>query len=391
MQIYGLDYSYATELNEFFNRDMSLLPEHVAAPASLCEARSKVRHGAFIDLNDTLINSYYQNSIIRHWHGFRVIAVDGTTIHVPDTQENVEFFGGWDSCKSGPGIICPKARVSFAYDPMNKLIVDAIMAPTSTGEDSLSRQHLKKSTSDDLNVYDRGYASYRLFRLHEDDEIHYCARIPTELFTKLCSDFLDSNEKDRIMYYAPQGLSRSSCIKQGLSVEPVKIRLIKVKLSSGETEVLATNIFDRRISEKSFGELYNLRWGVEEEYKRLKCRVELESFSGKKTEFVHQDFYADIVRLNLTALVAMEARGKLQKQGKKDKHVHAPNMSFVLSQMTVFLDSLFEPSERTLQKIMSNLTAHIIKRSEPIRPGRSYPRKKKPDRSGYSTPYKRAS
>lgn len=391
MQIYGLDYSYATELNDFFNRDMALSPEQVAAPSSLCEARSKIKHEAFIDLNNTLVNTYYQNATIQYWQGFRVIAVDGTTVHVPDTQDNVDFFGGWDSAKSEQGVVCPKARVSFAYDPLNKLIVDAIMAPTSTGEDTLARQHLKKSSLDDLNIYDRGYASYRLFRLHEDASLHYCARIPTDLFTRLCDDFLDSDESDHVVDYTPQGHSRSICIKEGLSVDPLKIRLIKVKLSTGETEVLATNIFDRRINAKSFKKLYHLRWGVEEEYKRLKCRVEIEAYSGKKTEFVLQDFYADIVRLNVSVLIAMEARETLRNKGKKNKYVHAPNMSFVMSQMTIFLDVLLGETQSTLKKVMANLSAHIIKRSEPIRPGRSYPRKKKPDRAGFSMPYKRAS
>ena len=84
MQIYGLDYSYATELNEFFNGDMSLPPESVATPASLCEARGKIKHEAFIDLNDTLNNTFYRNTNIQCWHGFRVISVDGSTAHVPD-------------------------------------------------------------------------------------------------------------------------------------------------------------------------------------------------------------------------------------------------------------------------------------------------------------------
>lgn len=391
MQIYGLDYSYATELNDFFNGDMSLPPESVATPASLCEARGKIKHEAFIDLNDTLNNTFYRNTNIQCWHGLRVISVDGSTAHVPDTPENVAFFGGWNSAKSEPGNICPKARISFAYDSLNKLIVDAIIAPTSTGEDTLAYQHLSKSSPDDLNVYDRGYASYRLFRIHEDAGLHYCARIPKELFTRLCDEFIESDVDDCVVSYAPQGKSRSSCIKEGLSVSPLKIRLLKIKLSSGETEVLATNIFDHRIKPKSFGELYHLRWGVEEEYKRLKSRIELESFSGKKTEFVHQDFYADIVRLNMTTLAAVEARIALQEQGKRKKHVHAPNMSFVLSRMTIFLEVLFSSTENTLKKFLSNFTAHIIKRSEPIRPDRSYPRKKKPDRSGYSMTYKRAS
>ena len=390
MQIFGLDYSYAAELQNFFGSNLAEDVSKVPAPSSFCEAREKLQHGVFIELNSTLVNAFYQESEANFWMGFRLGAVDGTTIHVPDTPENVEEFGGWDSAKSEPGDICPKARISLVYDPLNKLIIDALMGPIRVGEEPMAFQHLEKATPNDLMIYDRGYPSYELFRRHEDSWTHYCARLPVKQYTRLIGDLLESEEDDCEVYYTPQGNGRSKCKEEGLCVEPIKIRLIKIELPTGETEVLATNVFDKRLSVNSFKELYHLRWGVEEEYKRLKCRVELEAFSGMKTEFVYQDFYADVVRLNMTSLVSMDAREELKQQGKKKKYSHVPNMSLALSQLGNYLEALFNESENQLKIVGKNLTAYLVKRSLSWRPGRKYPRKRKPVRSGYSMGFKRA-
>ena len=52
-------------------------------------------------------------------------------------------------------------------------------------------------------------------------------------------------------------------------------------LEDGEVEVLITNLMDEQaLPACEFKELYHLRWGAEENYKRLKQWVEIENFSG---------------------------------------------------------------------------------------------------------------
>ncbi len=76
-----------------------------------------------------------------------------------------------------------------------------------------------------------------------------------------------------------------------------------------EVEVLITNLVDSQKYDVSvFKSLYHLRWGVEENYKRLKQWVEIENFSGTSALSVQQDFYAKIVSTNLTALMAMASQ-----------------------------------------------------------------------------------
>ncbi len=57
-----------------------------------------------------------------------------------------------------------------------------------------------------------------------------------------------------------------------------------------------------------FKKLYSLRWGVEENYKREKQRIEIENFSGRSVEVICQDFHAKILALNLSAMVVWVAQ-----------------------------------------------------------------------------------
>jgi hypothetical protein len=51
-----------------------------------------------------------------------------------------------------------------------------------------------------------------------------------------------------------------------------------------------------------FQSLYDFRWDEEETYKMLKCRVEVEDFTGKTSRTVQQDFPAKIFMMNLCAM-----------------------------------------------------------------------------------------
>lgn len=53
--------------------------------------------------------------------------------------------------------------------------------------------------------------------------------------------------------------------------DKIEFRLVKIVLSSGEIEVLATSLLDeQQFKVEEFGELYYLRWGVETFFSKLK-------------------------------------------------------------------------------------------------------------------------
>jgi len=119
--------------------------------------------------------------------------------------------------------------------------------------------------------------------------------------------------------------------ENGLPIAPVTLRLVRVDLPN-EVEVLITNLMDKTKYDVSvFKSLYHARWGIEENYKRLKQWAEIENFSGKSTLSVKQDFYAKIVATNLTALLVLVTQKKVVKKSSDYKLDYKVNFAQALS------------------------------------------------------------
>src|SRR4029077_16444438 len=92
----------------------------------------------------------------------------------------------------------------------------------------------------------------------------------------------------------------------------IKIRLIKIILSSGEIEVLATSLLDEIIfATNDFSYLYSLRWGVETFFSKVKGRLALENFTGKTVESIYQDFWPTIFISNLETIMTEDIAEKI--------------------------------------------------------------------------------
>lgn len=106
----------------------------------------------------------------------------------------------------------------------------------------------------------------------------------------------------------PSYESVKECRSRRLSTDPIPVRLIRVELNTGEVEMLVTSLLDTVAYPIAvFEDLYHCRWPVEENYKVMKCRIEIENFSGESVWAVYQDFHAKVFTMNLTAILAHPA------------------------------------------------------------------------------------
>jgi hypothetical protein len=95
--------------------------------------------------------------------------------------------------------------------------------------------------------------------------------------------------------------------------------------------VLITNLLnsDTYPTEK-FKALYHLRWGIEENYKRLKQWTEIENFSGKSALSIKQDFYAKILSTNLTTILPNAAQIQVDENTINRKQTYQINFAQAL-------------------------------------------------------------
>ena len=208
---------------------------------------------------------------------------------------------------------------------------------------------------------------------------------------RLYKQFAESGKAQTVITLEPNKRSIEQCLEKGLPTCPLRLRLVRVELD-GEIEVLITNLMDEEaLPASEFKELYHLRWGAEENYKRLKQWVEIENFSGKSVLSVKQDFYAKVFTTNLTSMVANAAQKQVDKATAHRKHDYQVNFAQALSKMKNTLVELLLLSAKELQSRLGALIDYVACTIEPIRSGRSYsrPNSKSKNRIFYCN-YKRA-
>ena len=81
------------------------------------------------------------------------------------------------------------------------------------------------------------------------------------------------------------------------AVYPMKLRIVRFLLDTGEYECIVTNKRDA-FPPWRIKELYHLRWGIETSFRKLKYSVGLSCFHSKKAEYVEQEIYARVIMYN---------------------------------------------------------------------------------------------
>ena len=123
---------------------------------------------------------------------------------------------------------------------------------------------------------------------------------------KPVSAFLRSGASEAIVTLpAP---NRPDAADYELERAPVTVRLIRMVTPEGRVRVLATSLLDAsNCPAAEFGALYHQRWRVEEAFRRIKHRIDLESVSGLSWLAHQQDLAAKILNDNLSSLLCLDA------------------------------------------------------------------------------------
>jgi len=376
--------SLQDELDEFFKAIQGgKVAERIVTKSAFCQARLHLHYEAFVELNQVQVAYFYEQGEPQRWQGFRLLAIDGSMSDLPRSKTVSEHFGVWHPQSGGT---CAKARVSQMYDVLNRVTVDAIIAPKSEGERALAAKHLVHVRSDDLLLMDRGYPAFWLFAAIRERGARFCVRLTVSEW-KIAQEFVASGQLECEVSLQPGYEAKKKCKEHGLSSDPISVRLIRIELPTGEIEVLVTNLLDPvQFPVALFYTLYHLRWPVEEDYKVMKMRIEVENWSGKSVLAVYQEFHAAIFIKNLSALLAQPAQREVAQQSQEKKLDYQVNMTNLLSKLKDTVVHLLRDAD--ILPLLQSLWQQMVKTVEPVRPGRTFSRKKRVKRQRFAMTYK---
>lgn len=379
----ALNGSIQSELSRFFNViDDSYLSTKSVSTAAFCKARMKLSHRAFIELNDTLVSTFYDVANTEKWNGHRLLAVDGSVTQLPVSNELINYYG-----KTCSRVAMPLVRLSQLYDVKNNITLDLQVSNYAIGERDIALKHLNKAQQGDLIVYDRGYPAVWLYQHHQNRQIDFCMRIVHS--SNIVKAFLQSEKYSDVVDFSCIEKSLKRCTKDKISTEPIQLRLVRVDLSSGATEVLVTSLIDEQAYPTSqFADLYHQRWGIEEDYKVLKSRLNIENFSGISVEGVLQDLHAKLLTKNLAAVIIHDAQRKIIACKKDKLYAYKVNFTFAINQLKDNVIRFMMKMDGI--KLYELLRDKISKNLSAIRPNRKFTRKdRRTSPNKYPMNYKR--
>ncbi len=383
-------------LDSFFKKlDSSDYTIREATKGAFSQARSKLNEWGFIRLNEIAVDTFYNRAGYYTWNQFRLLAVDGTRIMLPNHPTIKKEFG---ECSFGPNADSKRSMAigSMLYDVLNQITIDAQLAPyksinnKKSSERALLEKHMSKLKEGDLLLLDRGYPSFALFFTLKAQNIEFCVRMKGSWWNDV-REFRESGDKERIVTFRLPDKDKNKLAQYPKSAsEPIKCRLIRVELDTGEIEILCTSLIDtKQYPQEQFKELYHFRWNEEEAYKLLKSRIELEDFSGKTAKAVKQDFHAKIFLLTLSAAYAHPIEERVRKEFKADenrKYDQKINRTNAISMTKDILVGVF--IKQQYKKALSAFDDVVYNTREIIRPNRKNERKHR-QKKPYSMNYKR--
>ena len=298
--------------------------------------------------------------------------------------------------------IC-QLHVNALYDLANNTYQDCIFQPKAKMDERSAAIDMLKNLHTDpyIVLMDRGYTSFNMIEnCNRFSDCYYVIRSKTgksaikeveDLPDKECDVDISCRVTDSNYYYTTHKDQENIHVvmhnrhhyKKHISKNTqdarwdfgtfcrVNFRACKIKIndecdSNKETwEVLLTNLDRRDYPLDKMKELYNLRWGIESSFRKLKYDLGSVQFHSKKDDFIEMEIYAHMIMFNTVS----QTNAQATVPQKKCKYAYEIN--FKMSCIIIHKRYLQGSTDLIFEKILVEISARTV----PIRPGRRDKRK----------------
>ena len=357
-----------------------LWDERDGAPsaAAICKARKKISREQCADV---FHNVYEACTIARRrprkkFKNLQICLFDGSNVSLPVSKELSKTFGHPSNAQGKSPH--PMAGLMLLWNASTQQPIAFTLSPYAQNERAQARSLFDKIPPRSLIITDRGMAGFSIFRELHEREQPFIIRMKNSHYGDL-SDHIDTHGNDCL--YTCRARNEKGRLIPGPGNE-IQIRLISLRLASGEREVLATNLWaDDGHKAKEIEKLYVTRWNIETAFKDMKVDLALESFSAKHVKGIYQEIYAILIFVLLQAELDAYARIQAKVPTKKcDANGAYEEYQFHKTMMMDAVHGVLQRINRPqkeIKKFLKIMLTEIYRYKTMVRPGRVFPRNHK--------------
>ena len=258
------------------------------------------------------------------------------------------------------------------------------MGRRGVGEQTLIHQNLQNVADlivpqKSIFIFDRGYNSMELMThiIHMNSFFVIRLRKDTYIGER---EYMTSDDeilkieidKDRINKFKDKILK-----EKFKDLKYLKLRVVNIKLETGEIESLITNLPQDQISTENLNEIYQARWGIECSYKTLKQRLQIQNYTAQTEIGIQQDIYSTFLIYNLFnySRIYLNLLINKVKRQKESKDYYNVDQSNLISRIKIdIVEPILNPSK--IKEFMKNLIEKCTPGPNKIDKPRKYERKK---------------
>ena len=254
------------------------------------------------------------------WRGLACYAIDGSTLHTPDTQDNRAHFGAQEYA-SGVLSSYPQLRLLTLTSLSSHLLRGAVFGEYNKNEMRYAKELIDCIPEHSLTVLDKGFVSAKLLLQIQN---RACARhwlTAAKSNTKWTR--LDDHPTD---YHVQMAVSPQARKANPELPEYWQARAIETISKRGKRRILLTSLMDKKAwPAQEIALQYDRRWHVELSYRELKQEMlgsERALRSGHPAT-IEQEVWGALLAYNLVRLEMAELA--------KESGVQATDLSFTMA------------------------------------------------------------
>ena len=204
------------------------------------------------------------------YRGWRLVAVDGTTFDLPDTQANADHFGRPGNSRGEGQSAYPQARVAVLAECGTHAIFAAAAGPLATHETKLARELFPSLQAGMLLLADRAFLGFDLWQAAAGTGADLLWRVRANAVLPVVEQFDDGSYLSEIV----------AARDQYRRADPITVRVVEYTLGTDETVYrLATTILDPQSAPAAeLAALYAQRWEIETALDEIKTHQGEQNF-----------------------------------------------------------------------------------------------------------------
>lgn len=255
---------------------------------------------------------------LRQVGGRDVFAVDGTSLELPRTRANQEFFCGDEvdiDNEECTWKLAPQMQLTTLWHVRLQLPWQWNAGPGNTDERNDLREMVGGLPKNAVLVADAGFVGYDLWSAVFEQGVDLVVRVGSNVH--LIEELQPVPGRDDLYSFWPHAARRAGH-------PPRLMRLVKTKF--GKTEAfLLTNVLDpTELSDQDVVEIYKARWGVEVFYRGLK-----QTFGRRRLRARTPDSALAELHLSMLSLWMLHLMGTLASQQLQASTPELPALSTV--------------------------------------------------------------